>query len=100
MKKYFLLVWSAGIQGAVTKAKPRYRRYSPATKEDAMTTQIIKKDETRIDVANETSMFTIKVVMTMAALIGIWAVACLVGGLASGGIGNLIKGFVSTIVGY
>ncbi len=65
-----------------------------------MTTQIIKKDETRIDVANETSKFTIKVVMTMAALIGIWAVACLVGGLASGGIGNLIKGFVSTIVGY
>ena len=65
-----------------------------------MTTQIIKKDETRIDVANETSKFTIKVVMTMAALIGIWAVACLIGGLASGGIGNLIKGFVSTIVGY
>ena len=65
-----------------------------------MTTQIIKKDETRIDVANETSKFTIKVVMTMAALIGIWAVACMVGGLASGGIGNLIKGFVSTIVGY
>ena len=65
-----------------------------------MTTQIIKKNETRIDVANETSKFTIKVVMTMAALIGIWAVACLVGGLASGGIGNLIKGFVSTIVGY
>ena len=65
-----------------------------------MTTQIIKKDETKIDVATETSKFTIKVVMTMAALIGIWAVACLVGGLASGGIGNLIKGFVSTIVGY
>ena len=65
-----------------------------------MTTQIISKDETRIDVANETSKFTIKVVMTMAGLIGIWAVACLVGGLASGGFGNLIKGFISTIIGY
>ncbi len=64
-----------------------------------MTTQIIKKDETRIDVAQESSKFTIKVVMTMAALIGIWAVACLIGGLASGGMGNLIRGYISTIVG-
>ena len=64
-----------------------------------MTTQIIKKDETRIDVAQESSKFTIKVVMTMAALIGLWAAACLIGGLASGGVGNLIKGYISTIVG-
>ena len=64
-----------------------------------MTTQIIKKDETRIDVAQESSKFTIKVVMTMAALIGLWAAACLIVGLASGGVGNLIKGYISTIVG-
>ena len=64
-----------------------------------MTTQIINKTETRTDVAQETSKFTVKVVLTMAGLIGIWAVACLIGGLASGGIGNLIKGYISTIVG-
>jgi hypothetical protein len=65
-----------------------------------MTTQIIKKSETKIDVAQETSKFTIRVVMTMAALIGTWAMACLIGGLASGGVGNMIKGYISTIIGY
>lgn len=65
-----------------------------------MTTQIINKNETKTDVAQETSKFTIRVVMTMAAVIGVWALACLIGGLASGGGGNLIKGYVSTIIGY
>jgi hypothetical protein len=68
--------------------------------EDTMTTQIINKNETKTDVAQETSKFTIRVVMTMAAVIGVWALACLIGGLASGGVGNLIKGYVSTIIGY
>jgi hypothetical protein len=65
-----------------------------------MTTQIISKHETKTDVAHETSKFTMRVVMTMSALIGIWALACLIGGLASGGVGNLIKGYISTIIGY
>jgi hypothetical protein len=65
-----------------------------------MTTQIINKTETKTDVAQETSKFTVRVVMTMAGLIGLWALACLIGGLASGGIGNLIKGYISTIIGY
>jgi hypothetical protein len=65
-----------------------------------MTTQIIKKSETKIDVAQETSKFTIRAVMTMAALIGTWAMACLIGGLASGGVGNMIKGYISAIIGY
>ena len=65
-----------------------------------MTTQIINKNETKTDVAQETSKFTIRVVMTMAALIGLWATVCLIGGLASGGFGNLIKGYISTIIGF
>jgi len=65
-----------------------------------MTTQIIDKTQSKTDVAQETSKFTLRAVMTMAALIGIWALACLIGGLASGGVGNLIKGYVSTIIGY
>jgi len=65
-----------------------------------MTTQIINKTDSKTDIAQETSKFTVRVVMTMAALIGIWAAACLIGGLASGGIGNLIKGYISTIIGY
>ena len=33
-----------------------------------MTTQIINKNETKTDVAQETSKFTVRVVMTMAGL--------------------------------
>ncbi|ADW16805.1 hypothetical protein Despr_0629 [Desulfobulbus propionicus DSM 2032] len=65
-----------------------------------MTTQIINKNETKTDVAQETSKFTVRIVMTMAGLIGIWALACLIGGLASGGVGNLIQGYISTIIGH
>ena len=65
-----------------------------------MTTQIIDKNETKTDVAQETSKFTVRVVMALSALIGIWAVACLIGGLASGGLGNLIHGYISTITGH
>jgi hypothetical protein len=65
-----------------------------------MTTQIINKTDAKTDVAQETSKFTVRVIMTMAAVIGAWALSCLIGGLASGGVGNLIKGYVSTIIGY
>lgn len=64
-----------------------------------MTTQIIDKSETKTDVGQEASKFTIRAVMAMSALIGLWAMACLISGLASAGVGNLIKGFISTIVG-
>ena len=64
-----------------------------------MTTQVIKKTETRTDVAQETSKFSVGVIMTMAGIIGIWAISCLIGGLASGGLGALIKGFVTAITG-
>ena len=53
-----------------------------------MTTQVIKKTESRTDVAQETSRFTVGVIMTMAGIIGIWAVSCLIGGLASGGLAH------------
>jgi len=65
-----------------------------------MTTQIINKNETKTDIAQETSKFTIHVVMAMSILIGIWALSCLIGGLVSGGVGNLIRGYISTIIGY
>ena len=60
-----------------------------------MTTQVIKKTETRTDVAQETSSFSVGVIMTMAGIIGIWAISCLIGGLANGGFSALIRGFVS-----
>ena len=64
-----------------------------------MTTQVLNKTESKTDVAQETSRFSVGVIMTMAGVIGIWAISCLIGGLASGGLGNLIRGFVTAITG-
>jgi hypothetical protein len=97
--KYLHPTRRSGAKGAIHKAKQRTFAATPA-QEDTMTTQIINKNDAKTDVAQETSKFTVRVVMTMAAVIGAWALACLIGGLASGGFGNLIKGYVSTIIGY
>ena len=64
-----------------------------------MTTHVIKKTKTSTDVAQETSRFSVCVIMTMAGIIGIWAISCLIGGLASGGFSALIRGFVTAITG-
>ena len=64
-----------------------------------MTTQVLRKHETKVNITQETSKFSLITVMTMAGLVGIWALACLVGGLASSGTGNLIKGYITAIFG-
>lgn len=64
-----------------------------------MTTQILKNSETKVNVTQETSKFSLIAVMTMASLVGVWALACLIGGLASSGTGNLIRGYVTAIFG-
>ena len=64
-----------------------------------MTTQVLKKHETKVNVTQETSKFSLIAVMTMAGLVGIWALACLIGGLANSGTGNLIRGYITAIFG-
>lgn len=40
------------------------------------------------------------VIMVLAALIGIWGIACLVGGIASsGGVGELLNGYLAAVSG-
>ena len=40
------------------------------------------------------------VIMVLAALIGIWGIACLFGGIVqSGGIAGLVNGFISAVTG-
>ena len=39
------------------------------------------------------------VIMVLAALIGIWGFACLFGGLAQSGVGELINGYLSAVTG-
>ena len=100
MYHFFFLLASPGIKGAIPKVKQSYPADQTIYQEDTMTTQIIDKNETKTDIAQETSKFTIRLVMAMSGLIGIWALACLIGGLASGGIGNLIRGYISAIIGH
>lgn len=42
----------------------------------------------------------IGVITVLAALIGIWGIACLFGGIVqSGGVGELVNGFISAVTG-
>ncbi len=57
------------------------------------------KTETRTDVGYEVSRFTLGVGMALAALIGMWGFACMIGGLATCGGGQLLRGFLTAITG-
>lgn len=41
----------------------------------------------------------IGIVTILAALIGIWGIACLIGGVANGGLLELVNGYISAITG-
>lgn len=64
-----------------------------------MRTNTLTNTETKIDVGYETSKFVLATGFTMAALIGIWACACIISGLVSSGSGGIIQGFISAITG-
>ena len=64
-----------------------------------MTANTITRTEAKTDVSLEASKFGVSVVMGMSALIGIWGVACLIGGLASNGVGGMLAGYISAVTG-
>ena len=64
-----------------------------------MTIQILKKNDAKIDVGHETSKFSLTIVIAMAVAVSVWAVACLVGGLMSGGVGSMIRGYITAVFG-
>ncbi len=64
-----------------------------------MTANTTTRTEKKTDVSYEASKFGLSVGMGMAALIGVWSVACLVGGLVSNGAGGLVTGYLSAVVG-
>lgn len=55
--------------------------------------------ETESNASYETSQFALAVGMIMAALVGLWGGACLIGGLMDGGLLGLVKGLVGAITG-
>ena len=65
-----------------------------------MTARLINKtEEKKVDVAQETSKFTVRAICLLAALIGIWGSACLISGLATNGAGGILRGYISALTG-
>ena len=64
-----------------------------------MAANTITRTETKTDVGYEASRFALSVGMGMAALIGLWGVACLIGGLATNGVGGMLRGYLSALTG-
>ena len=62
-----------------------------------MNANTITRTEHNADIGYETSKFAMNVGIGTAALIGIWGVACLVGGLVANGAGGLLAGYLSAI---
>jgi len=62
-------------------------------------TKTTKRTEARTDAGYEASRFALNVGMGIAALIGVWGLSCLIGGLATNGLGGLLRGFWTAIAG-
>ena len=57
------------------------------------------RTEEKFDAGYEVSRFSLYAGMGMAALIGLWGMACLIGGLATNGFGGLLRGFWMAVTG-
>ena len=55
--------------------------------------------ERREAMVEGTSQAGITILVALAALVGIWGLACLVGGLADGGATELLRGWISAVSG-
>ena len=60
----------------------------------------LRLDTTTVDkMGRDVAEVGMGVIMVLAALIGIWGIACLMGGLAQGGVGELLSGYITAITG-
>ncbi len=50
-------------------------------------------------VKEETSKTALGIGIAMAAIVGLWGLACLIGGIASSGIGGVIVGYIKAVTG-
>ncbi len=64
-----------------------------------MRTNTLVNKETNINTGYETAKFALGAGFTMAALVGIWACACMISALLNNGVGEVAKGFITAITG-
>jgi L,D-peptidoglycan transpeptidase YkuD (ErfK/YbiS/YcfS/YnhG family) len=84
---------NSGMHSAKMKANKSTKQ------EDTMTTQTTTITTAKVDVGQETGQYAVKAMGVLAALIGIWGAACLIGGFASSGATGLAKGFITALTG-
>ncbi len=60
----------------------------------------LRLDISTVDkMTRDVSQVGIGVIAILAAMIGIWGVACLFGGIAQSGVGELINGYITAVTG-
>jgi len=64
-----------------------------------MTTTTNTTTNTQVEAGYETSKFALGAGMTMAALVGIWGFACIASAMMSMGPMNVVKGYLTAVVG-
>ena len=52
-----------------------------------------------VNIQEETSKTALKIGIAMAAIVGLWGLACLMGGLATAGIGGTVVGYFRAVLG-
>lgn len=65
-----------------------------------MKSPIVTREKIDIDISNEVMTFGFKVGVTGCALIGIWAVCCMVAGLVSSGPVQMVRGYITAVTGF
>lgn len=64
-----------------------------------MKTNTLTNTGTQTNTAYETSKFALTLGMATAAMIGLWACACMVSVLANNGIAGVVKGLITAVSG-
>jgi hypothetical protein len=64
-----------------------------------MKTILQTRRQTKTELDQEIFQFMFSVILVSAVLIGIWGVACLLGGIIANGIVPMVKGYVTAITG-
>jgi len=86
-----------GIADAIVMVKQIAK---PNNREDAMKTILETNKLTDTDIKHETSIVLMTVFSVSALLIGLWAFACVVGGLFNHGLVAMVRGYITAITGY
>lgn len=59
-------------------------------------TETMTTTNTEVDVVEEVTEYGVKTIIVVSALIGIWGLACLIGGFAVAGPSGLAAGFLAS----